>query len=168
MAQRVFGCLYPWSGEGSCHLLDEAGQVDVSLRQTPAVMSAQGDVNLRQTDRQTDRLSVSDRNSRAAFPSAASDEAGASNLVAKFPGVAEALWHFAWFFSFLQLILATSCHCHPCLGHSSHLCSFSTHSFPRSFSCGCYLIQILKSNPGISLWQLLLSLMGEKGGGEDL
>lgn len=26
-----FGCVDPWSGEGSCHLLDEAGQVDVPL-----------------------------------------------------------------------------------------------------------------------------------------
>lgn len=32
VAQWVFGCVDPWSGEGSCHLLDEAGQVDVSLR----------------------------------------------------------------------------------------------------------------------------------------
>lgn len=152
VAQWGFWLVDPWSGEGSCHLLDEAGQVDVPLRQTPAVVGAQGDVNLRQTDRHR----VIDRSSRAAPLSAASDEALAPNLLAKFPGLAEELWHFAWFFSFLQLMLATSCHCHPALVTAATCAHFQITLFPRSFSCGCYLIQILISNAGASL----LSWMG--------
>lgn len=31
-AQLIFGFVCLWSGEGSCNLLNEAGQVDVSLR----------------------------------------------------------------------------------------------------------------------------------------
>lgn len=113
-------------------------------------MGAQGDVNLRQ-DRQTDQVLLAERAGMVS-PSAVHTLHLMSQVVLLlFPGLFSKIsWDgrgnlvFCLVLSFLRLVLATSCHCHRCLGDNSWLLTHSAF-LQQLFPLLLLLILILKT-----------------------
>lgn len=110
-------------------------------------------------DRQTDQVLLAER-AGTVSPSAADSShlmrqvalLLSPDSLAKFPGVGEVVWHFAWFSSSYSLFWPQAATATPALVTAAGCAHFSTRSFSRSFLPCCYFWHwFKKSNPGAGL-----------------